>query len=96
MSVAVIIIISTIIIFITIFLSSLFTEDVSVCAGYVVQGSNGEYAFLTNEERVEIVRRVRGMSPKDKLIIAGSGCECENCDCTCAVITVCFSMTSSV
>ena len=44
--------------------------------GYVVQGSNGEYAYLTTEERVEMVHRVRQMTPKDKLIIAGSGCEC--------------------
>lgn len=43
--------------------------------GYVVQGSNGEYAFLTSEERVEMVKRVKEMVPKDKLIIAGSGCE---------------------
>ncbi|KAK7479296.1 hypothetical protein BaRGS_00029466 [Batillaria attramentaria] len=43
--------------------------------GYVVQGSNGEYAFLTSEERVELVRRVREMTPKNKLLIAGSGCE---------------------
>ncbi|KAK1166550.1 4-hydroxy-2-oxoglutarate aldolase, mitochondrial [Acipenser oxyrinchus oxyrinchus] len=43
--------------------------------GFVVQGSNGEYAYLTSEERVEVVRRVRQAVPKDKLVIAGSGCE---------------------
>eukprot|EP00916_Digyalum_oweni_P020679 GHVL01034469.1.p1 GENE.GHVL01034469.1~~GHVL01034469.1.p1 ORF type:complete len:352 (+),score=34.99 GHVL01034469.1:113-1168(+) len=43
--------------------------------GYVVQGSNGECAFLTAEERVEMVRRVKKMVPQEKLIIAGSGCE---------------------
>ncbi|KAL8566028.1 hypothetical protein ACOMHN_062757 [Nucella lapillus] len=43
--------------------------------GYVVQGSNGEYTFLTNEERVEMVKRVKEMMPSDKLLIAGSGCE---------------------
>lgn len=43
--------------------------------GYVVQGSNGEYAYLTPEERVEMVRKMRDMTPADKLIIAGSGCE---------------------
>ncbi|CAH1783290.1 unnamed protein product [Owenia fusiformis] len=43
--------------------------------GYVVQGSNGEYTFLTAEERVEMVKKVREMIPKDKLILAGSGCE---------------------
>ena len=45
--------------------------------GYVVQGSNGEYAYLTPEERVEMVRKMRDMTPADKLIIAGSGCECK-------------------
>nr|XP_002735311.2 PREDICTED: 4-hydroxy-2-oxoglutarate aldolase, mitochondrial-like [Saccoglossus kowalevskii] len=43
--------------------------------GYVVQGSNGEYTYLTKDERVEVVSRVRKGTPKDKLIIAGSGCE---------------------
>lgn len=43
--------------------------------GYVVQGSNGEYVYLTKEERVEMVKRVRKLVPKEKLIIAGSGCE---------------------
>lgn len=43
--------------------------------GYVVQGSNGEYAYLSTEERVEMVKRVKEMAPKDKLLIAGSGCE---------------------
>ena len=48
-----------------------------LCLGYVVQGSNGEYAYLTGEERVDMVKRVRNMVPKEKLIIAGSGCECK-------------------
>ncbi|XP_067271040.1 4-hydroxy-2-oxoglutarate aldolase, mitochondrial [Pseudorasbora parva] len=43
--------------------------------GLVVQGSNGEYPYLTVEERVEVVERVRRALPKDKLIMAGSGCE---------------------
>ena len=53
------------------------TIFICVLAGYVVQGSNGEYAYLTPEERVEMVARMRKMTPKDKLIIAGSGCECK-------------------
>ncbi|OCT71714.1 hypothetical protein XELAEV_18034692mg [Xenopus laevis] len=44
-------------------------------SGFVVQGSNGEYAYLTREERLEVVRRVRQAVPKEKLIMAGSGCE---------------------
>ncbi|XP_075468490.1 4-hydroxy-2-oxoglutarate aldolase, mitochondrial [Ascaphus truei] len=43
--------------------------------GFVVQGSNGEYAYLSREERVEVVRRVRQAVPKEKLLMAGSGCE---------------------
>ncbi|XP_063228398.1 4-hydroxy-2-oxoglutarate aldolase, mitochondrial-like [Bacillus rossius redtenbacheri] len=43
--------------------------------GYVIHGSNGEYPFLTPEERVEMVRRVRAMVPEEKTIIAGSSCE---------------------
>lgn len=43
--------------------------------GLVVQGSNGEYPFLLEEERVEVVRTVRQTLPEGKLLIAGSGCE---------------------
>ena len=58
--------------------------------GYVVQGSNGEYAYLTSEERVEMVRRVKNMVPPNKLIIAGSGCECKRYKYTsCVQIIIC-------
>ncbi|XP_047674479.1 4-hydroxy-2-oxoglutarate aldolase, mitochondrial isoform X2 [Tachysurus fulvidraco] len=43
--------------------------------GLVVQGSNGEYPYLTTEERVDVVRRVRKSLPTSKLVMAGSGCE---------------------
>ncbi|KAK3509981.1 hypothetical protein QTP70_024324 [Hemibagrus guttatus] len=43
--------------------------------GLVVQGSNGEYPYLTAEERVDVVRRVREALPSSKLVMAGSGCE---------------------
>lgn len=43
----------------------------------MVQGSNGEFPFLTSSERLEVVSRVRQAMPKDKLLVAGSGCECE-------------------
>lgn len=49
----------------------------SSLAGIVVQGSNGEFPFLTSTERLEVVSRVRQAMPKDKLLLAGSGCECE-------------------
>ncbi len=41
-----------------------------------MQGSNGEYPYLTPEERVEVVKRVKQALPQDKLLMAGSGCEC--------------------
>lgn len=46
-------------------------------SGYVVQGSNGECAYLTFDERVEIAKKVKEWAPKDKLIIAGTGLECK-------------------
>ena len=66
------------------------TEFFVLSPGYVVQGSNGEYAYLTNEERVEMVRRVKNMVPPNKLIIAGSGCECKRYKYTsCVQIIIC-------
>lgn len=57
-------------------------------AGLVVQGSNGEYPYLTEEERVEVVKTVRRSLPADKLVMAGSGCECESaCVCVCTELT---------
>ena len=43
--------------------------------GYLVQGSNGEYCYMSREERVEMVKRVRAFASKDRLLLAGSGCE---------------------
>ncbi|XP_042893224.1 4-hydroxy-2-oxoglutarate aldolase, mitochondrial-like [Penaeus japonicus] len=45
--------------------------------GLVVQGSNGEYVYLSPEERVDLVKCVRDTLPRDsgKIILAGSGCE---------------------
>lgn len=51
--------------------------DGASLAGFVVQGSNGEFPFLTSSERLEVVSRVRQAMSKDKLLLAGSGCECE-------------------
>jgi dihydrodipicolinate synthase/N-acetylneuraminate lyase len=44
--------------------------------GYVVHGSNGEYPFLTNQERVDLVKAVRENTDKNKIIIAGASGEC--------------------
>ena len=43
--------------------------------GYVVQGSNGEYVSLSYNEKIDMVQFVSENIPKDKLILAGSGCE---------------------
>ncbi|NXU59868.1 HOGA1 protein, partial [Turnix velox] len=43
--------------------------------GLVVLGSNGEYPYLTTHERVEVVSCVRQALPRDRLLLAGSGCE---------------------
>lgn len=43
-------------------------------AGYLVEGSNGEYCYLSKEERVDLVRAVKSLK-SDKLLLAGSGCE---------------------
>ncbi len=43
--------------------------------GYLVQGSNGEYCYLTTQERVEMISKVREFAAKDKLVLAGSGME---------------------
>ncbi|NXI41809.1 HOGA1 protein, partial [Galbula dea] len=43
--------------------------------GLVVLGSNGEYPYLAHHERLDIVSYVRRTLPKDRLLLAGSGCE---------------------
>ena len=43
--------------------------------GYIVGGSNGEFVFLTVEERVDVVRAARQWIPRDRLLIAGAGME---------------------
>lgn len=40
--------------------------------GYVLGGSNGEYALLTPEERVALVQTARASLPAGRLLIAGS------------------------
>ena len=43
--------------------------------GYVVLGSNGEYVYLNEKEKIEVLKTARRMIPKDKLMIAGTGCK---------------------
>jgi 4-hydroxy-2-oxoglutarate aldolase len=43
--------------------------------GYVIGGSNGEFVYLTPEERVRVVAIAREILPEDRLLIAGAGME---------------------
>jgi len=43
--------------------------------GLVVLGSNGEFPLLSPEEKVKLVEKVREWLPREKLVIAGTGCE---------------------
>ena len=44
-------------------------------AGVVVLGSNGEFALLSHQEKVELIGFVRKHLAADKKVIAGTGCE---------------------
>jgi len=44
-------------------------------AGYVVLGSNGEWVFLDESERMDVLRTAREAIPPDKLMIAGTASE---------------------
>jgi len=44
-------------------------------AGLLVLGSNGEFTYLSDKEKLEVLKTARQAIPKDKLFIAGTGCE---------------------
>jgi len=44
-------------------------------SGYVVAGSNGEGPYLTRDERIALFEAARPAIPRDRLLIAGTGCE---------------------
>ena len=43
--------------------------------GYLVHGSNGEFIYLSPEEKLEVVKAMRESCGSGKLLLAGSGCE---------------------
>ena len=43
-------------------------------SGYVAFGSNGEYVYLDDEEKLEVVKTVVQSAASGKKIIAGTGC----------------------
>jgi 4-hydroxy-2-oxoglutarate aldolase len=44
-------------------------------SGYIVLGSNGEWVYLNEGERVEVLKTARQAIPRDKLMIAGTAHE---------------------
>lgn len=44
-------------------------------AGLLLLGSNGECPYLTDEEKVRVLETARAAIPRDKLFLAGTGCE---------------------
>ncbi len=43
--------------------------------GYVVLGSNGEFVLLRSEEKLRVLEAARGAIPREKLMLAGTGCQ---------------------
>jgi len=44
-------------------------------AGFVIFGSNGEYPYLSRQEKLQTVKTVAQTAPKSMTLIAGTGCE---------------------
>ena len=44
-------------------------------AGYVVLGSNGEFVFLGEKEKLEVIATVREHAARGKFVFAGTGCD---------------------
>ena len=43
--------------------------------GYVVLGSNGEFVFLSEQEKLQILEAARAVISSGKLLVAGTGCQ---------------------
>jgi len=43
--------------------------------GFVVFGSNGEYVYLSSEEKCQVIKTVVDAAPSSMQVIAGTGCE---------------------
>jgi 4-hydroxy-2-oxoglutarate aldolase len=44
-------------------------------AGYLILGSNGEFVYLEEEEKIKVLQTVRENIPRAMKMIAGTGCE---------------------
>jgi len=49
--------------------------NTTALAGYLVLGSNSEFVYLEEEEKIRILEVARENIPADKVMIAGTGCE---------------------
>lgn len=49
--------------------------DKTGLAGIVALGSNGEFALLSHQEKLDLIAAIRKGLSSDKLVIAGTGCE---------------------
>ncbi len=43
--------------------------------GYLILGSNGELVMLTHDEKIRVMHAAREAIPREKLLLAGTGCE---------------------
>jgi dihydrodipicolinate synthase/N-acetylneuraminate lyase len=44
-------------------------------SGYLILGSNSEFVYLTEEEKIRVLEFARERIPREKAMIAGTGCE---------------------
>jgi 4-hydroxy-2-oxoglutarate aldolase len=44
-------------------------------SGYLILGSNGELVMLTHEEKIRVMQAARAAIPREKIMLAGTGCE---------------------
>ncbi len=44
-------------------------------SGYLILGSNGELVMLSHDEKIKVMQAAREAIPKEKIMLAGTGCE---------------------
>ena len=54
---------------------NLMRHNQSPLSGYVIGGSNGEFVFLQENEKVQVVESARSVIPEDRTFIVGTGLE---------------------
>lgn len=56
-------------------LANLKQWNTTALAGYLILGSNSEFVYLSEEEKISVLEVAREHIPSDKVMIAGTGCE---------------------